>query len=89
MSNQACNELGTPGVAKSFLIEAQILKLCPIVFNYAQQIFPGGAKRFAGKASHPFPRGYGPVSNSFKVCPTYFSWGAEIFLASYRPGFAP
>jgi len=28
------------------------------------------------------------VSNSFKVCPTYFTGGAKIFLASYGPGFA-
>jgi len=60
-----------------------------IVFNYAQQIFPMGAKRFAGRLRPPFHPGYGPVSSSFKVCPTHFYRGAEIFLASYGPGFGP
>jgi len=31
------------------------------------------------EASPPFPSGYGPVSNSFKVCPTHFYRGAENF----------
>jgi len=34
---------------------------------------------FEGEASTPFPLDYGPVSNSFKVCPTHFSRGAENF----------
>jgi len=45
---QARNQLGTPGVTKGFLRGSQIFKLCPIVFNYAQHIFPGGSNVFAG-----------------------------------------
>jgi len=77
MSNQTRNQLGTTAVEKS--LGPKFFKLCPIVFNYAQQIFPGGAIRFAGEASLPFPSGYGPVSNSFEVCPTHFYRGAENF----------
>jgi len=79
MSNQARNQLGTPGVAKSFLTGAKFFKLCPIIFNYGQQIFPWGEKKFVGEASPPFSPGYGPVSNSFKECPTHISRVAEIF----------
>ena len=45
---QARNQLGIPGVAKSFLRGPKFFKLCPIVFNYAQQIFPGEARSFVG-----------------------------------------
>jgi len=68
---------------------SKIFKLCSIVFNYAQQIFPGGAKRFAGEVSAPFSPGYWPVSNSFKVCPTHFSRGAENCSSSLRAWFFP
>jgi len=39
---QVRNQLGTPGVAKSFQRGAQVFQLRPVVFNYAQHIFPGG-----------------------------------------------
>jgi len=45
-AQQARNQRGTPGGAKSFLREAQIFKLCPIVLTYVQHIFSGGAKNF-------------------------------------------
>jgi len=45
---QARNQLGTIGVAKSFLRRAQIFKLCPMVLTYAQHVSPGGEKNFAG-----------------------------------------
>ena len=32
----------------------KFFKLCPTVFNFAQQIFPGGSTKFAGEASPPF-----------------------------------
>jgi len=44
--NQARNQLGTPGWAKSFLRGAEIFKLCPIISNYVQHIFQGGRKKF-------------------------------------------
>jgi len=47
---QARNQLGSPGVAKSFLRAAHYFKLCPIVFYYAQHIVSGGEKNFAGNA---------------------------------------
>jgi len=31
--HQACNQLGTPGRAKSFLRGAQMFKLCPTHFS--------------------------------------------------------
>jgi len=39
----------------------KFFKLCPILLNYAQHIFPGGAKNIVGVASPPlrYP-GYGP-----------------------------
>jgi len=54
----------------------------------ANRFFQGGKKVCRGGFA-PFPPGYGPVSNSFKVCPTIFTRGPKIFLASYGPGFAP
>ena len=44
--HQARNQVGTPGGPKSFLRMAQIFKLCSIVLNYVQHIFPGGRKFF-------------------------------------------
>jgi len=49
----------------------------------------GGAKRFAWGGFAPFLPGYGPVSNSFKVCLTHFSRGTETFSSQLRLGFAP
>jgi len=43
---QVRDQLGTPGAAKSFLREAQIFKLCPVVLTYAQHIFPEGERNF-------------------------------------------
>jgi len=39
--NQARNQLGTPGGAKSFLRGAQIFELCPVALTYVQHIFQG------------------------------------------------
>jgi len=47
-SHQARNQLRTPGGAKIFLRRAQNFELCPIILNYVQHIFPGGAKIFQG-----------------------------------------
>jgi len=44
LSHQARNQLGTLGWQKCFLRGAQVFKLCPIVLNYVQQIFPVRAK---------------------------------------------
>ena len=49
--------LGHQGRRSVFLEGTKFFKLCPIVFNYTQQIFPGGAKSFAGEASPPFRLG--------------------------------
>ena len=43
---QARAQHGTPGGTKSFLREVQFFELCPIVLNYVQHIFSGGAKVF-------------------------------------------
>jgi len=71
--------LGDQGWRRVFWEGPKSFKLFPIVFNYPQQIFPGGAKEFAGEASPRFPTGYGPMSSSFKVCPTHFYRGDENF----------
>jgi len=70
---------------------SKFFKLCSIVFNYAQQIFPGGWKGLQGRLRTPSRPGYGPVSNSFRVgyVQHIFPRGPKIFLASYGPGFAP
>jgi len=57
-------------------------QLCPTDFSRE------GQKGLQGKLL-PFPCGFWPVSNSFKVCPRHFYRRTENFLASYRPGFAP
>ena len=54
---QARNKFGTPGGAKSFLCGAQFFELCPIVSNYVQHIFLGGAKKILGAFAS---LGYGP-----------------------------
>jgi len=41
-NDQACNQLGTPGEAKSFCDWPKFVKLRPILSNYGQHIFPGG-----------------------------------------------
>jgi len=51
---QACNQLGTPGWAKSFLRGDKFFKLRPIVSKYVQHIFPEEAKIFLGKALPPW-----------------------------------
>jgi len=66
-------------MAKSFLRGLKFFKVCPIVFNYAQQIFPRGAKMFAGEAVLPFPPGSGPVPNSLKYVQHIFTGGRNIF----------
>ena len=42
------------GWRRVFWEGSKFFKLCPIIFNYAQQIFPGGTKRFAGGAKPPW-----------------------------------
>jgi len=67
----------------------KLFKLWPVVFNYAQQIFPGGAKRFAGEASPPLPVVTGLCPIVLKYVQHIFTGGSKFFLASYGPGFAP
>jgi len=54
---QARNQLGTPGGAKSLLRGVQHFKLCPIVLNYVQHIFPAGAKNILGGPAPPLVTG--------------------------------
>jgi len=49
---EARNQLGTLGGVKSVPKGVQFFKLCPIVLNYVQHIFPGGLK---------FSRGASPL----------------------------
>jgi len=72
MSNQARNQLGTPGVAKSFLRGAQIFQTMP------DRFFQGGEKVCRGGFA-PLPPVHGPVSSTFKVCPAHFSRGGKNF----------
>ena len=44
--HQARNQLGTPGGPRSFWEGPKFFKLCPIILNYVQHIFPGGGKKF-------------------------------------------
>jgi len=43
---QARNQLGTPGGRRVFWEWPKFFKLCPILSNYVQHIFPGGRKIF-------------------------------------------
>jgi len=53
-------------------------------------IFFQGAKRFAGKAASPtIPLVTGLCPIVLKYVLHAFPGGAEIFLVSYGPGFAP
>jgi len=54
---QARNELGTPGGAKVFWEVPKFFKLCPIVLNSAQHIFPGGDEKFSRGSSPPLVTG--------------------------------
>jgi len=40
-AKQARNQLGTPGVANSFLRGPKFFNLCPTFLNYVQHIFQG------------------------------------------------
>jgi len=64
---QARHQLGTPGGAKSFLRGAQNLKLCPIVSNYIQHIFPGGGENFSRALPPLRPPAYGPGGRQFQL----------------------
>ena len=55
--------LGHQGGRRVFWEGRNFFKLCPIVFNYAQHIFPGGAKNFVGRLRPMRPPGYGPAAN--------------------------
>ena len=46
--NQARSQLRTAGGEKSFLRGPKFFKLCPMVLNNVQHIFPGGVKNSAG-----------------------------------------
>ena len=88
MSSPSSNQLGTPGVAKSFLRRAQIFQTMSNSF----QLCPTDFSRWGKKVCRwglPFPLGYGPVSNSFKVCPTHFYMEAEDFSSWLRAWFCP
>jgi len=47
-NTQACNQLGTPAGRRVFWEWPKFVKLCPILSNYVQHTFPGGAKNFLG-----------------------------------------
>jgi len=48
-------------------------------FQYAQQSFLGGGRKgLQGRLRPLFSPGYGPVSNSVKVCPKHFYRGADF-----------
>jgi len=81
--------LGHQGWRRVFWEGPKFSTLCPIVFNYAQQIFPGGAKRFAGRLRPPFPLVTGLCPIVLKNVQHIFTGGPYIFLASYGLGFAP
>ena len=55
VQNQARSQLGTLGVAKSFLRGPDFL-------NYVQHVFPGGEIFFT-----PLPLSYGPVQNTWSI----------------------
>ena len=53
------------------------------------RFFQGRRKSLQGRLRPLFPPGYGPVSNSFKVCPTHFCKGAENFFSWLWAWFCP
>ena len=62
------------GWRRVFLEGPKFFKVCLIVFNYAQQIFPGVAKNFAEGAKPPSPQVTGlAVTNGF-----IGSYGVEV-----------
>jgi len=70
-SNRKCHSartvtsLGHQGWQRVFWEEPKFFKLCPIIFSYAQHIFPGGAKIFVNRVLTPLrPPGYGPAFGS-------------------------
>jgi len=78
-ANQARNQLGTPGAAKSFLRGAHIFKLCPLLLNYFQHIFPGWTKKIVGVLAPAHP-GY---------CPGEKSWPRDLDTLCASAQFAP
>jgi len=61
MHDQARNQLGTPGGAKSFLRGAQIFQAMSNTF------FEGGEKNLRGSSPTMRPSGYGPVHDYYSV----------------------
>jgi len=57
--------LGHQGWRRVFWEGLKLLKLCLIVFNYAQHIFPEEAKNFSGETSPH--SGYGPGQNQVSI----------------------
>jgi len=53
--HQVRNQLGTPEGRRVFWKGPKFFKLCPIVFNCVQHIFPLGAKYFLGGLRPPAP----------------------------------
>ena len=83
MSNQALNQLGTPGVAKSFLRGPQIFQTMSIGFSR------GGEKVCRGGFAPLSPVITGLCPIVLKYVQHIFPGGPKLFLASYGPGFAP
>jgi len=90
--DQARNQLGTPGVAKSFLWGAKSFELCRIGLKYVQHIFTGGLKNLQGGGSppaHPWLRGW-PRTPSWKTLVwriTYFLVKRDFHLKATSTSF--
>ena len=82
---RSVTSLGHQGWRRVFWEEPTFFKLCPIVFNYAQQIFPGGRNGLL--------RGFAPLSPLVTgLCPIVLKYIQHIFTGGAKivlPGFAP
>ena len=79
LHSQARKQLGTLGGAKNFLRGAQIFKLCPIVLNYLQHIFPEERIFFRGL----FPPSYGPDHSALHTSLIYQTFNCVSAASNY------
>ena len=89
MSKQARKQLGTPGVAKSFLRGPQIFQTVSTGFQLCPTDFSMGGKKVCRGGFAPYPLVTGLCTIVLKYVQHIFPGGPKYFLASNGPGFSP